>query len=120
MKKFPSLFVNAVFITAALSQFIQPASSQVILSQESLPLCYIQTTNGLINLSSMCGFRLPDICSTIYISQDSKGAILSDFCKKNEKCVLSKSCNEQPIQRFAPNLNKPQRLYFEPSLLFKA
>jgi hypothetical protein len=64
--------------------------------QQDLPACYIQTGTGkVINLSKNCGFVRPASCATS-LGSASRDAVLIDFCKRNEKCLLNSTCNEIP------------------------
>jgi hypothetical protein len=71
------------------------------------PACYVQMTNGkVIDLSQKCGFIKPAICSTS-LGSASRDAVLADFCRKNQRCVLTNTCNTMPRGIKAPAPGTP-------------
>lgn len=88
------LFASSSLAESALAQFprINPSSLKT-----SPPLCFIQTSsNKVLDLSSICGFRSPEICSIAAAEPSDKLSVTSEFCKKNQRCELTGTCDQQP------------------------
>jgi hypothetical protein len=74
---------------------------------QDLPACYVQTTTGkVIDLSKKCGFVQPAICGTS-LGSASRDAVLADFCRKNQRCALTNTCNTMPRGIQAPPPGTP-------------
>jgi hypothetical protein len=72
---------------------IQPA---IQTNSPDNPACYIQTSSGqVIDLSQKCGFIKPSVCGTS-LGSASRDAVLADFCRQNQRCVLTNTCNAMP------------------------
>lgn len=68
------------------------------------PIWFAQTSNNqALDLSSICGFRSPNICNIELREASDKSSVLSDFCKKNQRCELTGTCNQQPASRASSN-----------------
>lgn len=88
------LFASPSLAEPLLTQFpnIKPASLK-----NNPPICFFQTSsNQVFDLSSICGFRSPEICNIEVGEASDKSRILSEFCKKNQRCELTGTCNQQP------------------------
>jgi hypothetical protein len=74
---------------------------------QDLPACYVQTTAGkVIDLSKKCGFIKPAVCATS-LGSASRDAVLADFCRKNQRCLLTNTCNAMPRGIKAPPPGTP-------------
>lgn len=113
------LFLTAILTTVTLSQFqLEDMSAMPLKTSE--PLCFFQTKTGIVvDLTPMCGYRSPTICTigvySEYVGVESqaeeesaKSNILTSFCKRNEKCVLTDTCDRTPDPKYIPNVDKPQ------------
>ncbi len=88
------LFVSPSFAEPLLTRFpnIKPASLN-----SNPPICFAQiSTNQALDLTSICGFRSPNICNVELGEASEKTRLLSDFCKKNQRCEQMGTCNQQP------------------------
>lgn len=95
------LFASPSLAEPLLTRFpnISPASLKT-----NPPICFAQlSTNQVLDLSSICGFRSPDICNIELGEGSEKTGLLSDFCKKNQRCEQTGTCNQQPAG--LPNVN---------------
>ncbi|ELS30205.1 MULTISPECIES: hypothetical protein, partial [Pseudanabaena] len=78
------LFASPSFAEPILTRFpnIDPASLN-----SNPPICFAQiSSNQAIDLSSICGFRSPEICNIGLGEASEKSQLLSDFCRKNQRC----------------------------------
>ena len=74
---------------------------------KSLPICYFQDSRGQIfDLSVSCGFIRPNTC-TESLGSESRDRVLADFCRQNEKCLLTNTCNEMPRSIYTPPPGTP-------------
>jgi hypothetical protein len=88
------LFASPSLAEPLLTRFpnIKPASLK-----NNPPICFAQiSTNQALDLSSICGFRSPNICNVELGEASEKTRLLSDFCKKNQRCEQTGTCNQQP------------------------
>jgi hypothetical protein len=88
------LFASNSLAESVLAQFpsINPSSLKT-----NPPLCFIQTSsNKVLDLSSICGFRSPEVCNIVEEELSDKPSVLSEFCKKNQRCELTGTCDKQP------------------------
>jgi hypothetical protein len=88
------LFASPSLAESPLTKFpnIQPASLNT-----NPPICFVQTSSHqTFDLSSICGFRSPEICNIEVGEASDKSRVLSEFCKKNQRCELTGTCNQQP------------------------
>ena len=88
------LFASPSFAEPILTRFpnIDPASLN-----SNPPICFAQiSSNQALDLSSICGFRSPAICNIELGETSEKLGLLSDFCKKNQRCEQTGTCNQQP------------------------
>ncbi|MEA5489647.1 MULTISPECIES: hypothetical protein [Pseudanabaena] len=88
------LFASPSLAEPLLTRFpnIEPASLH-----NNPPICFAQiSTNQALDLSSICGFRSPNICNVELGETAEKTRLLSDFCKKNQRCEQTGTCNQQP------------------------
>lgn len=66
------------------------------------PICYVKLPNGEVrDLTKFCGFIKPQSCSGS-LGSASRDRVLTEFCKQNEKCLLTNTCNAQPIAPYGP------------------
>ena len=67
-----------------------------------IPICYHINSDGkIVNLTRICGFIKPQSCSTS-LGSASRDRVLNQFCQQNEKCLLTNTCNAQPIAPYGP------------------
>lgn len=110
-----SLNIGLVSVTYLLmASSATPAWSRVVFiagqTEASNPAqiwpCYMQTAQGaVINLTDLCGFVSPTVCSQTVTDTD-KQAVLSQFCQQQQKCLLNNTCNTiPPIQQ--PKTDSP-------------
>ena len=95
------LFAYPTFAEPLLTGFpnIKPASLDT-----NPPICFAQiSTRQALDLSSICGFRSPEICNIEVGEASDKSRVLSEFCKKNQRCEQTGTCNQQPAG--LPNAN---------------
>ena len=88
------LFACPTFAEPLLTGFpnIKPASLDT-----NPPICFAQiSTRQALDLSSICGFRSPEICNIGLEEASEKSRLLSDFCKKNQRCEQTGTCAQQP------------------------
>jgi hypothetical protein len=106
-----SIALLAVGLTLSLTGSTSLAGTTVDASNptkvQDLPACYVQTTAGkVIDLSKKCGFIKPAICATS-LGSASRDAVLADFCRKNQRCALTNTCNAMPRGIKAPAPGTP-------------
>lgn len=66
------------------------------------PICYVKLTGSAVeDLTKICGFIKPQSCSTS-LGSASRDRVLNEFCQQNEKCLLTNTCNAQPIAPYGP------------------
>lgn len=111
MRKLPKLTpaLSAVLVSfMAETAFGSPLNYPVLQNLDTdTPFCYMQTPDGkTLDLRKICGFASPDVCFDA-INKPELAAILKDFCKKNERCSLTSTCNEIPQTFNRPNTNSP-------------
>lgn len=100
-------YLTAVLSTALVSlmaeaAFSRPLTYPVVQNSDTAPLCYMQTSDGrTLDLTEMCGFISPEVCSDPN-NKPELAALIKEFCKKNEKCRLTSTCNDIP-----QTLNRP-------------
>ena len=74
----------------------------ILLETKDTPICYMKLENGKIkDLTRICGFIKPQACSGT-LGSDSRDRVLNEFCQQNEKCLLTNTCNAQPIAPYGP------------------
>jgi hypothetical protein len=87
------LFTLTLYITPAQAGNPEPSSLQ---STEDVPTCYLKTQDGkTIDLSQKCGFIKPAACGTT-LGSASRDTVLTDFCRQNQRCALTNTCNTMP------------------------
>ena len=112
MLKFPYLTATlsaALVLLGTQNAQSRPVNYRVAQStNNSPPLCYFQTSKGqTLDLSDMCGFISPAICNE-GSNKPELAAMLKDFCKKHEKCLLTSTCNQIPQGLNLPlNIDQP-------------
>jgi hypothetical protein len=112
MPKLPYLSATlsaALVLLATQNAQSQPINYRVVQNTDnSPPLCYFQTSSGQnLDLTDMCGFISPAICRE-GSNKPELSAMLKDFCKKHEKCLLTSTCNEIPQRLNLPfNTGQP-------------
>jgi hypothetical protein len=83
----------------------KPAQAGTIvatLESKNTPVCYVKLANGRVqNLTKICGFIKPQSCSTS-LGSASRDRVMNAFCQQNEKCLLTNTCNIQPIAPYGP------------------
>ncbi|TYQ30490.1 hypothetical protein [Pseudanabaena sp. UWO310] len=90
----PLLFASPSFAEPLLTRFpnISPSSLD-----NNPPICFAQLSpNQALDLSSICGFRSPNICNVELGEASEKTRVLSEFCKKNQRCEQTGTCDQQP------------------------
>lgn len=88
------LFASPSFAEPLLTRFpnINPATLKT-----NPPICFAQLSNNqVLDLSSICGFRSPDICNIELGEGSEKTRLLSAFCETNQRCEQTGTCNQQP------------------------
>ena len=84
-----------------------PISKKLFSNFIDLPACYFKTKNGkVMDLTRMCGFIRPTSC-TESLGSSGRDRVLADFCRQNEKCLLTNTCNEMPRGIYAPPPGTP-------------
>jgi hypothetical protein len=97
---FPTIFMISPSL-AGTASLTSPKPSQ------DLPTCFIQSKSGeLIDLTSKCGFVKPLACSSS-LGSASRDAVLMEFCRRNERCLLNNTCNTMPRGIQAPPPGTP-------------
>ncbi len=87
------LFILTLYLTPAQAGNPEPTSSQ---PTQDVPACYLKTEDGkTIDLSQKCGFIKPAACGTS-LGSASRDAVLADFCRQNQRCALTNTCNTMP------------------------
>jgi hypothetical protein len=102
MNQISRLIVTVSILPLFFGTFSSAFAGQVLEKKHTLPFCYMTTTDGrLIDLTAKCGFIQPQICSGS-LGSASRDRVLTEFCKQNEKCLLTNTCNAQPIAPYGP------------------
>jgi len=102
-----NLFDKIAIATFISLQFVSPTIAEPLITRfpnikptsliTNPPICFAQiSTNQAIDLSAICGFRSPEICNIELGESSSKSQLLSEFCKKNQRCEQTGTCNQQP------------------------
>ncbi len=97
-----SIFIHGAFIPVALSSSVITIAGTMPFETQNLPTCYVKLANGVVqDLTKFCGFIKPQSCSGS-LGSASRDRVLTEFCKQNEKCLLTNTCNTQPIAPYGP------------------
>ena len=65
-------------------------------SDSNTPFCYMKTADGrILDLRNICGFASPAACSDTNIKPEI-AILLKDFCKRNQRCQITSTCNTFP------------------------
>jgi hypothetical protein len=111
MPKFPNLTAVLpavlVFLIAEAS-LGNPLNYPVVQNPNNYtPFCYMLSTDGkMLDLSNICGFGKPDVCSDTS-NKPELAALIKDFCSKNSRCSLTSTCHEIPQTFFRPSPGEP-------------
>lgn len=99
MLRFPVLngIISTLFVTLTTqTAFALPLNSVVQNSDSNTPFCYMKTTDGrILDLRNICGFASPVACSDTNIKPEI-AILLKDFCKQNQRCQITSTCNAFP------------------------
>lgn len=92
--------ISLLSVTSALAEPILTRFPNI--TPDSLntspPICFAQiSTNQVIDLSSICGFRSPSICNIELGESSDKSRLLAEFCQKNQRCEQTGNCDQQPL-----------------------
>ena len=107
-KKFVSTMAFSTSIFLVFTSEIAHSTSLVKIAgtldevSQNTPICYVKLPNGDVrDLTKFCGFIKPQSC-TGSLGSASRDRVLTEFCKQNEKCLLTNTCNTQPIAPYGP------------------
>ncbi len=99
MLKFPVLngIISTLFVALTTqTAFALPLNPVVQNSDSNSPFCYMKTTDGrILDLRKLCGFASPAACSDPNIKPEI-AIRLKDFCKQNQRCQITSTCNLVP------------------------
>ena len=96
MKRRLTLITACLFtLTLSPAQASTPLFTDSPIDQD-VPICYMKTKHGsLIDLIQICGYIKPAACGTS-LGSASRDAVLSEFCRKNQRCILTNTCDTMP------------------------
>lgn len=102
-----SIFIHSSSIPVALStSSVITIAGAMPAEPQNVPTCYVKLANGVVqDLTKFCGFIKPQSCSGS-LGSASRDRVLTEFCKQNEKCLLTNTCNAQPIAPYGPRLGE--------------
>jgi hypothetical protein len=106
---YQSVTLTTVFIfLIAQTAFGLPLNYPVVQNSDSnTPFCYMKTQDGrTLDLSNICGFASPAVCSDAN-AKPELATLLKDFCKKNQRCQITSTCNEMPQALQRPTTGDP-------------
>ena len=107
LNRFFKTLAFSTSIVLLFSEMINAASPFKIVGSTEIqdankPICYVKLTGSAIkDLTRICGFIKPQACSGT-LGSDSRDRVLNEFCQQNEKCLLTNTCNAQPIAPYGP------------------
>jgi hypothetical protein len=97
-----SIVIHSASIPVALSASVTTIAGAMPSEVQNVPTCYVKLENGEVrDLTKFCGFIKPQSCSGS-LGSASRDRVLTEFCKQNEKCLLTNTCNIQPIAPYGP------------------
>jgi hypothetical protein len=110
----PKLLYRSATLTTVLisltaqTAFSLPLNYPVVQNSDSnTPFCYMKTTDGrTLDLRNICGFASPAVCSDTN-AKPELATLLKDFCKKNQRCQITATCNEIPQALPRPTTGDP-------------
>jgi len=99
----PKLFYQSSTLTTVFICFTTqiafsfPINYPVVPNSDSNTLfCYMKTADGrTLDLKKLCGFVSPAVCYDTNIKPEI-AVLLKDFCKQNQRCQITSTCNASP------------------------
>lgn len=92
-----SSWATLLIAFTAQTAFALPNNYPVVHNLDrNTPFCYMKTADGrTLDLRNICGFASPAVCSDPNIKPEI-AILLKDFCKQNQRCQITSTCNKLP------------------------
>jgi hypothetical protein len=106
-------FINSILTTLSVtltthSVFALPLNEVVKNLDSNTPFCYMRTADGrILDLRNICGFASPAACSERNIKPEI-AVLLKDFCKQNQRCLITSTCNVVPPTLEPSTIGEPR------------